>query len=121
MIRSAWRGEARIASAPNRARSFRGEPTTAIISIAQQASPKVIGKHEFARAQLRRSSSRPVNTDRGDVVLEIGVDDVPSQHVAGAKLADPEVLRRVGLGKRRERPQLLAADYFHSSAPRRQT
>src|SRR5919107_67365 len=36
MIRSAWRGEKRIASAPMRARSTRGEPITEIISIAQQ-------------------------------------------------------------------------------------
>ncbi len=51
MIRSAWRGEARSASAPKRARSVRAE-TTEIISIAQQARPKVIGKTELARAQL---------------------------------------------------------------------
>ena len=42
MIRSAWRGEARIASKPKRAMSIRAA-TIAIISIAQQARPKVSG------------------------------------------------------------------------------
>ena len=42
MIRSAWRGEARNASKPKRAMSTRAA-TIDIISIAQQASPKVSG------------------------------------------------------------------------------
>ena len=50
--RSAWRGEKRVASAPNRARSLRGEPITVIISIAQQARPKPSGKIAFLRAQF---------------------------------------------------------------------
>ena len=40
--RSAWRGEARNASQPNRAMSMRAA-TMVIISIAQQARPKVSG------------------------------------------------------------------------------
>ena len=40
--RSAWRGEARNASQPNRAMSTRAA-TIEIISIAQQASPNVSG------------------------------------------------------------------------------
>ena len=39
IIKSAWRGEGRNTSAPNRARSKREAPA-AIISMAQQASPK---------------------------------------------------------------------------------
>ena len=42
MIRSAWRGDARNASKPKRAMSTRAA-TIDIISIAQQASPKVSG------------------------------------------------------------------------------
>ena len=54
---SAWRGEARNTSAPNRDASTRGEPTTEIISIAQQARPNVRGKRAFARPQLSAPSS----------------------------------------------------------------
>src|SRR3954469_761550 len=50
-MRSACRGVARNAPAPNRSRSKRDAPT-AIISIAQHASPNVIGHSEFFRAQL---------------------------------------------------------------------
>ena len=56
MIRSAWRGEARNASNPNRAMSTR-EATIDIISIAQQASPNVSGKNELPRAQATALSS----------------------------------------------------------------
>src|SRR5919106_3531266 len=56
IIRSAWRGEARKTSAPKRARSnFDAE--TAIISMAQQASPNAIGQMELARAQLTTQST----------------------------------------------------------------
>src|SRR5829696_7081017 len=57
MIMSAWRGEARKTSAPKRAASLRGAPTTEIISIAQHASPKVSGHGAFARAQFCAFSS----------------------------------------------------------------
>ena len=61
MIRSAWRGEARIASKPKRAMSTR-EATIVIISIAQQARPKVSGKNELPRAQDTALSSVVVST-----------------------------------------------------------
>jgi hypothetical protein len=61
MSRSAWRGEARRASAPNRARSVRALIID-IISIAQQASPKVAGKIELARAVLSAFSRVVVKT-----------------------------------------------------------
>ena len=54
---SACRGDARKTSAPKRAASIRGEPTTLIISMAQQASPKVSGQGAFARAQFCAFSS----------------------------------------------------------------
>src|ERR1700709_2818843 len=54
--RSAWRGEARKASQPKRAMSRRA-PTTDIISIAQQARPKVAGNSELPRAQPTALSS----------------------------------------------------------------
>src|SRR5579863_5122403 len=52
IIRSAWRGEGRKTSAPNRAISKR-EVVDAIISMAQQASPKVSGQMALLRAQLK--------------------------------------------------------------------
>src|SRR4051812_11019510 len=51
IIRSDCRGVARKAPAPKRSRSKRDAPT-AIISIAQHASPNVIGHNELRRPQL---------------------------------------------------------------------
>src|SRR5713101_3271906 len=61
IITSACLGEARKTSEPNRARSFR-ELVAFIISIAQQARPKVAGHKDDLRAQLIRESSRVVKT-----------------------------------------------------------
>ena len=61
IIRSAWRGVARNTSAPKRAISKR-LADMAIISIAQQASPKVIGQMLFLRAQLMALSTVVVST-----------------------------------------------------------
>src|ERR1041385_3130144 len=49
IMRSAWRGEPRNTSAPNRDTSKRG-PAIAIISIAQHARPNPSGQIAFARA-----------------------------------------------------------------------
>src|ERR687884_929078 len=59
IITSAWRGLARKTSEPKRARSWR-ESVVAIISMAQQASPKVAGQSEDLRAQLTSASRRVV-------------------------------------------------------------
>src|SRR5215213_3863159 len=56
IITSAWRGDGRKTSAPKRARSQRAVPT-AIISIAQQASPKVSGQSAELRAQATNEST----------------------------------------------------------------
>src|SRR2546421_12472184 len=61
IITSAWRGVARNASEPKRAISNRAA-TVLIISIAQQARPKVRGHSEFERAQLRRLSNDVTRT-----------------------------------------------------------
>src|ERR671928_227807 len=59
IITSAWRASARKTSEPKRARSWR-ESVVAIISMAQQARPKVAGHKLDLRAQLTRESSRVV-------------------------------------------------------------
>src|SRR4026209_137575 len=61
IITSACRGLARNTSEPKRARSFRDE-VAFIISIAQQASPKVAGQSDDLRAQLIKESRRVVRT-----------------------------------------------------------
>src|SRR5687768_1447150 len=61
IITSACRGLARKTSEPKRARSWR-ESVVAIISMAQQASPKVAGHRLDLRAQLTSESSRVVMT-----------------------------------------------------------
>src|SRR5438128_3270979 len=61
IITSACRGLARNTSDPKRARSLR-EDVAFIISIAQQARPKVAGHSEDLRAQLMSESSRVVST-----------------------------------------------------------
>src|ERR1041385_314499 len=60
IITSACRGLARNTSAPKRARSLR-DVVAFIISIAQQASPKVAGHSDDLRAQLMSESSRVVS------------------------------------------------------------
>src|SRR5579871_536288 len=55
-MRSAWRGEARIASEPKRARSTL-EEAVCIISIAQQARPNCAGQTELPRPQPTSLSS----------------------------------------------------------------
>src|SRR6266542_4705616 len=61
IITAACRGLARKTSEPNRARSLRDD-VAFIISIAQQARPKVAGHSEDLRAQLISESSRVVST-----------------------------------------------------------
>src|SRR3712207_1577075 len=53
MMRSLWRGEGRKTPAPKRPMSKREEPA-AIISMAQHASPNVIGHRADLRPQLTR-------------------------------------------------------------------
>src|ERR1700739_3397412 len=55
MIRSLCRGDGRKTSAPKRAISNRAAPID-IISMAQQASPNVIGQIELLRIQLTAES-----------------------------------------------------------------
>src|SRR5918997_5372287 len=64
IIRSAWRGEARKTSMPNRARSYRPAPD-AIISIAQHARPKVAGHSDDLRVQLTSFSTLVSRTPLG--------------------------------------------------------
>src|SRR6266481_1096328 len=60
IIRSAWRGDGRKTSEPNRATSKR-EADMDIISMAQQARPKLSGQMELLRAQFT-ALSRVVKT-----------------------------------------------------------
>ena len=58
IMRSEWRGEAH-GTMPRRSTSKR-EAKVAIISMAQQARPKVTGQTEDLRAQLRKPSATVV-------------------------------------------------------------
>src|SRR5437868_6796356 len=64
IIRSDCRGDGRNTSAPKRAMSKREAPID-IISIAQQARPKVMGQIEFLRTQLTAMSSVVRTTPSG--------------------------------------------------------
>src|SRR5882724_7045123 len=64
IIRSDCRGEGRNTSAPNRAISKRDAPID-IISIAQHASPKVMGQTELLRIQLTAKSRVVKKTPSG--------------------------------------------------------
>src|SRR5213083_2276055 len=55
IIRSDWRGDARKTPAPKRSMSYRDD-TVPIISIAQHASPNVIGQSDPLRHQLMAAS-----------------------------------------------------------------
>ena len=67
IMRSLWRGDGRKTSAPKRAMSKRDAPID-IISIAQQASPNVMGQMEPLRIQFTAESS-VVNTTPSGVGL----------------------------------------------------
>src|SRR6201993_2146616 len=67
MMRSDCRGDGRNTSAPKRAMSKRDAPID-IISMAQQARPKVRGQMEFLRIQLT-AESRVVKTTPSGVGL----------------------------------------------------
>src|SRR5438477_2056144 len=64
IIRSDCRGDGRKTSAPKRAISKRDAPID-IISIAQQARPKVMGQIEFLRIQLTTLSTVVSTTPSG--------------------------------------------------------
>src|SRR5438270_225893 len=70
IMQSAWRGEDRKMM-PKRSRSLRAAPV-AIISIAQQASPNVIGQIDEERAQLNSFSMVVVMTGISGMLLMIG-------------------------------------------------
>ena len=64
IIKSDWRGEGRNTSAPKRAISKRDAPM-AIISMAQQANPNVMGQMELLRIQLTTPSRVVMTTPCG--------------------------------------------------------
>src|SRR6185295_19153879 len=68
IIRSDWRGLGRKIPAPKRSMSKREAPV-AIISIAQQARPKVIGHRADLRAQLNTKSTVDVMIPLGDSIV----------------------------------------------------
>src|SRR6266567_3476733 len=81
IIRSAWRGEPRNTSAPKRAMSKR-DADMDIISMAQQARPKLMGQSDDLRAQFTAWSSlvkirlsKPVAsfafTDRASIAISL--------------------------------------------------
>src|SRR5262249_26455279 len=101
IIRSAWRGVARKAPAPKRSMSKRDAPV-AIISMAQQARPKVIGHMLDSRAQLIACSSV--------VVMAFSSLPNPSNQPISQLLCIPEPLAppppRSGEGEQKPSPPL---------------
>src|SRR3954471_2887326 len=85
IIRSACRGEARKTSMPKRARSYRPAPV-AIISMAQQASPKVAGHSDDLRVQLTSFSTVVSRTPLGSfssrpMASSLPLEAAPPPHV----------------------------------------
>src|SRR5208283_2970282 len=62
IMRSAWRGEGLITSAPNRERSKVAEAGTMRPSMAQHARPNDTGHRAFFRAQLTKKSTVVMRT-----------------------------------------------------------
>ena len=67
-MQSAWRGEKRMTSEPNREMSNRLAPA-AINSMAQQARPIGIGQTEFLRNQFKRG----VHAGDDDVAFDLRI------------------------------------------------
>src|SRR6266480_3151450 len=112
IMTSACLGLARKTSEPNRARSFRDE-VAFIISMAQQAKPKVAGHNEDFRAQLINESSRVVRTSGNASAMmfsspiEITLRPLASLPVAsfpGQRGVVPRLLRRGGLFHSSQKP-----------------
>src|SRR6185369_12595636 len=68
IIKSDWRGLGRNTPAPKRSMSKRDAPV-AIISMAQQASPNVIGHSADLRAQLKTKSTVDVMMPLEDSII----------------------------------------------------
>ena len=68
IMRSDWRGLGRKTPAPKRSRSNREAPV-AIISMAQQARPNVIGHSADLRAQLKTKSTVDVIIPLDDSIV----------------------------------------------------
>ncbi len=111
MIMSAWRGEARNTSAPKRLASTRGEPTTVIISIAQQASPKVSGNSALARAQFCAFSSVVRPTRSSTYWSRSSPSSSPRSIWRARSCLIAQVVR----------PPFAVPGHLHSSAPLRHT
>src|SRR5580765_3455212 len=90
IIRSDWRGVPRKTSAPKRARSWRAS-MTAIISIAQQASPNCIGQMALRRAQLITESTVVVSTFSSNRLVRRLIARGPSCPLERAALPGVEV------------------------------
>src|SRR6266566_9995346 len=112
IIRSAWRGEPRNTSAPKRAMSKR-DADMDIISMAQQARPKLMGHSDDLRAQFTAWSSlvkmRPSCAE--DCSVATDVSPIRLHYVtalAGFQLGSAGVLlaSRVLAWVRREPPAL---------------
>src|SRR3954468_9856735 len=83
-MRSACRGLARKTSMPKRAESKRGAPKV-IISIAQQARPKVAGHSEDLRVQFTSFSSDAQSTTAGSF------SSIPMRLVPVQSAATPDI------------------------------
>src|SRR5215470_5008425 len=94
IIRSDWRGLGRKMPAPNRSMSKREAPV-AIISMAQQAKPNVIGHIADFRAQLKTKSTVVVMmffSKRSSIHAGMNSPNVgpSSGPIQGALLNDPD-------------------------------
>src|SRR5918993_2680904 len=115
IITSAWRGLARNTSEPKRARSWR-ESVVAIISMAQQARPKVAGHKLDLRAQLTSESSRVVmiSGSASDRTVSRPIGKTSASGGAHARRLAPRVVRRV------DGPRLGLGLYPRALAPLQQ-
>src|ERR1043166_210376 len=93
IITSAWRGLARKTSEPKRARSWRAS-VVAIISMAQQARPKVAGHKLVLRAQLPSESSRVVITSGSASAMTLSKPIKPPCSQPRPKASLPTLARR---------------------------
>src|ERR671916_556921 len=96
IITSAWRGLARKTSEPKRARSLRAE-VAFIISMAQQARPKVAGHKLDLRAQLTSESSRVVmiSGSESERTVSRPIGKTSASGGAHPRRLAPRVVRRV--------------------------
>src|SRR5215211_7619977 len=118
MMKSAWRGAHRLCPEAGDVVSRRDDRHHLDRTAGE---PERCGEHGVGPPPVEDLVQRGGQNRVLDVLLKLVALEVAAQQVTRAELAHAQLLAALRLLEGRGGPKLLAADYFQSSAPRRQT